>query len=161
MHAWHWLAQHEPEVSRDLELHIFGGTLDHTSTQLAEQWGLHDRIRPFGRIETDPATGESGRSQVLKRMRQCDVLLLVHGEDAICEEYIPSKVYEYLWMQRPILATVHDNPQMAEILRGQGDLWGLWCENNLKDSRQMSPYTTRSSTIQLVGWAEKIINAST
>ncbi|NBO50358.1 MAG: hypothetical protein EBU80_11710, partial [Chitinophagia bacterium] len=85
-----------------------------------------------------------------------------------------------------ILATVHDNPQMAEILRGQGHwvaqsslreggselaapemvrhlkvLWGLWCENNLKDSRQMSPYTTRSSTIQLVGWAEKIINAST
>jgi len=182
MHAWHWLAQHEPEVSRDLELHIFGGTLDHTSTQLAEQWGLHDRIRPFGRIETDPATGESGRSQVLKRMRQCDVLLLVHGEDAICEEYIPSKVYEYLWMQRPILATVHDNPQMAEILRGQGHwvaqsslrdggselaapemvrhlktLWEAWRTRGLPDSGKMSPYTTQASTSQLMGWAGTIV----
>jgi hypothetical protein len=181
MHAWQWLEQHEPEVSQDLELHIFGGTLDHTSAQLAEQWGLHDRIRPFGRIETDPITGESGRSQVLKRMRQCDVLLLVHGEDAICEEYIPSKVYEYLWMQRPILATVHDNPQMAEILREQGHwvarsplreggselaapemarhlkaLWGQWRESGLADSGRVSPYTTRASTSQLMGWAGTI-----
>ncbi len=181
MHAWHWLEQHEPHVSRDLELHIFGGTLDDTSAQLAQQWGLLDRIRPFGRLETDPATGESGRSQVLRRMRQCGVLLLVHGEDAICEEYIPSKVYEYLWMQRPILATVHDNPQMAEILRGQGHwvaqsslreggselaapemarhlkaLWGLWRETGLADSGRVSPYTTQASTSQLMGWAGTI-----
>lgn len=181
MHAWHWLEQHAPQVSRDLELHIFGGTLDDTSTQLAAQWGLSNRIRPFGRIETDPTTGESGRSQVLRRMRQCDVLLLVHGEDAICEEYIPSKVYEYLWMQRPILATVHDNPQMADILRGQGHrvaqsslraggselaaaevaqhlkaLWVQWRESGLPDSGRISPYTTRASTEQLMGWAGTI-----
>jgi hypothetical protein len=111
-------------------------------------------------------------------MRQCDVLLLVHGEDAICEEYIPSKVYEYLWMQRPILATVHDNPQMAEILRGQGHwvaqsslraggselaapemvrhlkaLWEAWRTHGLPDSGMMSPYTTQASTSQLMGWA--------
>lgn len=178
MHAWHWLEQHAPEVSQDLELHIYGGTIDSTSAQLAEQWGLHNRIRPFGRIETDPVTGESGRKQVLNRMRQCDVLLLVHGEDAICEEYIPSKVYEYLWMQRPILATVHDNPQMAEILSGQGHwvaqsslhdggselaapemarhlraLWQQWHVGGLPDSGRISPYTTKASTSQLVGWA--------
>jgi hypothetical protein len=111
-------------------------------------------------------------------MRQCDVLLLVHGEGAICEEYIPSKVYEYLWMQRPILATVHDNPQMAEILRGQGHwvaqsslsqggselaapemaqhlkkLWQQWRTTGLSDSGRISPYTTQASTHQLVTWA--------
>jgi hypothetical protein len=178
MHAWHWLEQHEPAMSRDLELHIYGGTIDSTSQQLAAEWGLLDRIRPFGRIETDPVTGESGRQQVLRRMRQCDVLLLVHGEGAICEEYIPSKVYEYLWMQRPILATVHDNPQMAEILRGQGHwvaqsslsqggselaapemaqhlkkLWQQWRTTGLSDSGRISPYTTQASTHQLVTWA--------
>ena len=111
-------------------------------------------------------------------MRQCDVLLLVHGEEAICEEYIPSKVYEYLWMQRPILATVHDNPQMAEILRSEGHwvaqsslheggselaapemvrhmkmLWEQWRSTGLADSGRISPSTTQASTHQLMVWA--------
>ena len=186
LHAWHWLEQQEPEVSRDLELHIYGGTIDDTSAQLAEQWGLSHRIRPFGRIETDPITGESGRHQVLRCMRQCDALLLVHGEEAICEEYIPSKVYEYLWMQRPILATVHDNPQMAEILRGQGhgvaqsslheggselaapelarliqELWTRWRTNGLPDSGRLIPYTTQASTTLLMAWAGTIESCRT
>ena len=186
IHAWHWLEQHEPEVSRDLELHIYGGSLDETSSRLVEQWGLSQRIQRFGRIESDPVTGESGRQQVLRHMRQCDVLLLVHGEGAICEEYIPSKVYEYLWMQRPILATVHDNPQMAEILRGQGHrvaqsslhdggselaaaemaqhlkaLWMQWQAKGLPDSGRVSPYTTQASTSLLIGWAGTIQSSST
>jgi hypothetical protein len=45
---------------------------------------------------------------------------LFTGDDAMCAEYIPSKLYEYLWMQRPILATVHNNPQMAQLIREQG-----------------------------------------
>jgi hypothetical protein len=28
-------------------------------------------------------------------------------------------MYEYLWMQRPILALVHQNPQMANLLRSE------------------------------------------
>ena len=118
-------------------------------------------------------------------MRQCDALLLVHGEDAICEEYIPSKLYEYLWMQRPILATVHDNPQMANILRGQGHrvaeaslrngsssqntapelaqhivtMWHQWRTTGLHDSGRISPSTTQTSTQQLMGWANELIHS--
>jgi hypothetical protein len=90
-------------------------------------------------------------------------------------------VYEYLWMQRPILATVHDNPQMADILRGHGHwvtqsslhaggselaapemaqhlkaLWLQWRESGLPDSGRISPYTTQASTEQLMGWAGTI-----
>jgi hypothetical protein len=84
-------------------------------------------------------------------------------------------------MQRPILATVHDNPQMAEILRGQGHwvaqsslraggselaateiaqhlkaLWVKWRATGLPDSKRDSPHTTRASTSQMIGWAGTI-----
>jgi hypothetical protein len=94
-------------------------------------------------------------------MRSVDVLLLLHGTEPICAEYIPSKLYEYLWMQRPILATVHGNAQMAELLRGQGhsavetlnagaqdaltlairQLVARWESNGLVDNGLPSPYT--------------------
>jgi hypothetical protein len=105
-------------------------------------------------------------------MRAVDVLLLLHGEEPICAEYIPSKLYEYLWMQRPILATVHRNPQMAGMLRGQGHvavqtgagadvagqelsaalerLFDQWHSTGLPDSGQGSPYTTEAAVKQLL-----------
>jgi hypothetical protein len=136
-------------------------------------------VHHFGRIEADPLTGLSGREQILHRMRSVDVLLLLHGEDAICAEYIPSKLYEYLWMQRPILAVVHLNSQMAEIISGQGHV-SIDAENNevnsstmknelsanlerfldswqlggLPDRPQCSPFTTKASTGKLIEWVE-------
>ena len=183
LRAWHEIDQSEAAAGQALELHIYGGTMDNTSVALASQWGLTTRIRTFGRIEADPVSGLSGRDQVLMRMRQCDILLLVHGEDLICEEYIPSKLYEYLWMQRPILATVHDHPQMVQILTDQGHhvassslrnggtsedaasalavhlvaLWQQWRSHGLPDSGRISPYTTRASTRQLIDWAHALV----
>ena len=135
-------------------------------------------VRHFGRIEADPVTGLSGRERILHRMRGVDLLLLLHGEEPICEEYIPSKLYEYLWMQRPILATVHRNPQMARMLREQGhlavptggegqprgasiqelasaleQLFERWRNVGLPDNGRGSPYTTRAAVSQLLGWA--------
>jgi hypothetical protein len=142
---------------------------------------VRERVRPFGRIEADPATGLSGRDQVLHRMRAVDVLLLLHGEDPLCEEYIPSKLYEYLWMQRPILSIVHRNPQMSAMIRGEGHvtvetgrsasdnapeavaqplaieierLYERWRSAGLPDSGRESPHTTQSAVRHLLGWAE-------
>lgn len=183
MNAWHQIDQTAPDAGKDVVLHIYGGVLDVISRNLANELGLADRIRVFGRIEFDPVTRQTGRDQVLSKMRQCDALLLVHGEDAICREYIPSKLYEYLWMQRPILATVHQNPQMANILRGEGHfaaetckseccepedavsaiarylhtLWDKWRDGGLSDSGRESPYTTKASTSLLLGWATSIV----
>jgi len=135
-------------------------------------------VRHLGRIEADPATGQSGREQILRRMRSVDVLLLLHGEERICEEYIPSKLYEYLWMQRPILAVVHKNPQMVQMLLGQGHaairtgeeigaagvatielaralekMYDRWRTDGLPDSNRPSPYTTQVAVSQLLEWA--------
>ncbi len=114
------LHQRHPLVCQDVHLHIYGTVLDSVSKAVLEASTVRDMVTVWGRIEADPLTGESGRDQILSRMRQADILLLLHGHEAICSEYIPSKTYEYLWMQRPILAVVHQNPQMRKILQDLG-----------------------------------------
>jgi glycosyltransferase involved in cell wall biosynthesis len=176
------LAERRPELVAATELHVYGGTLDRVSSEALAASRVGQCLRNFGRIEADPATGVSGREQVLHRMRAVDVLLLMHGEDAMCSEYFPSKMYEYLWMQRPILAVVHCNPQMAELLRGQGhdavlsgddthdsadvngalaaaleQLFDRWQSGGLADSGQASPYTTAAAVEQLVGWTGPLV----
>jgi glycosyltransferase involved in cell wall biosynthesis len=116
------LQAHRPDLVAATELHVTGGPLDVVSHARLAQSPVQGNVHHLGRIEADPVTGLSGREQILRRMRAVDVLLLLHGEEPICAEYIPSKLYEYLWMQRPILATVHRNPQMAAMLRGEGHM---------------------------------------
>jgi hypothetical protein len=102
-----------------LQVHTYGGPLDALSAQAIAASGAKEAFVHFGRLEADEKSLIPGRQQVVQRMRNSDVLLLLHGTHPICAEYIPSKLYEYLWMQRPILALVHQNAQMAEILAEQ------------------------------------------
>lgn len=171
------LLQSRPDLVADTELHVYGGPLDSVSAARLASSPVRERVCHFGRIEADPVTGLSGREQILRRMRAVDVLLLLHGEEPICEEYIPSKLYEYLWMQRPILATVHRNPQMAAMLRGEGHvvvetgvavtavsalttevevLYERWRDLGLQDSDRVSSYTTQAAVGQLLGWVHDL-----
>jgi glycosyltransferase involved in cell wall biosynthesis len=180
--ALEWLGQRRPDVLAAMELHLYGGPLDGVSAGLLERSPVRERVRHFGRVEADPVTGLSGREQILRRMREFDVLLVLHGEDPLCEEYIPSKLYEYLWMQRPILAVVHRNPQMLAMLQGEGhqavltqaesgqvsdaavgeqlaaklvELFQRWQTTGLPDSGRPSPYTTQAAVTQLIGWVRQ------
>lgn len=171
------LQKYRNDLVQATELHVYGGPLDAVSSEIAVASPVRACVHHFGRIEADPQTGLSGREQILRHMRGVDVLLLLHGEEPICAEYIPSKLYEYLWMQRPILAIVHRNPQMAEILRLQGhvaifsgnqgqgasavsrelaaaleQLFDRWRTLGLPDSGRTSPYTTEAAVGQLLGW---------
>lgn len=174
------LQQRRPELMAATELHVYGGPLDSVSSGLLASSPVRQCVRHFGRIEADPQTGLSGREQILRRMRAVDVLLLLHGEEPICSEYIPSKLYEYLWMQRPILAIVHRNPQMAALIRGQGhvavlagngadgravdselalaveQLFDRWRTGGLADNGQASPYTTEAAVGQLLAWVHDL-----
>ncbi|MDP1655948.1 MAG: hypothetical protein Q8K91_12370 [Hylemonella sp.] len=166
-----------PDLVAATELHVTGGPLDAVSSARVAASPVRDCVRHLGRIEADPITGRSGREQILYRMRTVDVLLLLHGEEPICSEYIPSKLYEYLWMQRPILGIVHANPQMAELLRSQGhvavlsgtqvgvsgelaealeQLFDRWQTQGLPDNGRSSPYTTQAATGQLLGWVRQM-----
>jgi hypothetical protein len=173
------LVAQRPELRPVLELQLTGGPLDAVSQAAIAQSPVRDLVRHLGRIEADPVTGLSGREQILRRMRSVDVLLLLHGTEPICAEYIPSKLYEYLWMQRPILATVHGNSQMAGLLLGQGhsaiemldgesgvhglslafeQLYGRWCQADLADIAGISPYTTRAAVAKLLHWVSSHVH---
>jgi hypothetical protein len=58
-------------------------------------------------------------------MQEADVLILLHGNDEWCAEYIPSKFYEYLWTGRPIWGITHRNPQLDQMLSERGGYLSL------------------------------------
>jgi hypothetical protein len=72
-----------------------------------------------GRLEKDSITGLTGRQQIAIRMQEADILLLLHGDSEWCREYIPSKLYDYFWTNRPIWGLVYQNPQLEELLQSR------------------------------------------
>lgn len=165
-----------PELAGIIRLELYGGGVDSVSQNALSVFGHPEVVRRFGRLEADPATGESGRDRVLKRMQTVDALLLLHGTEAFCEEYIPSKLYEYLWTQRPIIGLVWRNPHLQRILREGGhwavaadDVEGIasaidnlvsrWNANDLHDSGRASRYTSAAAAEELIGWVEELLRA--
>ena len=110
------LFQKHPEARNAIQVHVYGAKIDSLTAEAIDQHGFTDLVVEFGRIEKDPVTGKSGRERIAERMQASDVLLLLHGDDEWCAEYIPSKMYEYFWMGRPIWAITHRNPQMNALL---------------------------------------------
>ena len=167
----------DPDRAQQIRLHIYGGSMDAISAQAIKTFAFPEVITNFGRLEADPISGESGRTQVLKRMHAADCLLLLHGTDPFCEEYIPSKLFEYLWTQRPVLALVHRNPQLKEVLhefnhwsvdaqnveeltRALEELYDRWKHNNLQDSQMESPYTTYHAVQEIYSWTSHLLNTA-
>ena len=160
-----------PEFAKIVRIELYGGGIDAISAQAIGHFAFPQVIRNFGRLERDPTTGESGRDQVLKRMQTVDALMLLHGTDFYCEESIPSKLYEYLWTERPIIGLVTRNAQIERILREAGhwavqahdvsavvaaleELVNRWEANDLCDSGKPSPYTIGAAVHQIIGWAK-------
>jgi glycosyltransferase involved in cell wall biosynthesis len=121
--AMKMFSDNHSEARGRLQLDVYGSNLDAKSKALIESEHLQEFVRANGRLEADTTTGRSGRERVLVEMQTVDVLLLLHGNTPFCEEYIPSKFYDYLWTYRPILAMVHRNPQLERLVR---DCDG-WC----------------------------------
>lgn len=113
------IASH-PEARLHLVVDAYGAPLDDLSKAAIVQYGFDDLLIVHGRLEKDPITGKSGRERVLEAMQAADVLILLHGNDEWCAEYIPSKFYEYLWTGRPIWALSHRNPQLDDMLQERG-----------------------------------------
>ncbi len=166
--------QRNPDLSKTVRLGIYGSGVDAVSAEAISRFPFAEVVRQFGRVERDSLTGESGRDRVLKRMQTVDALLLLHGADRVCEEYIPSKLYEYLWTERPILGLVWRNPHLERLLK-EGGHWSVpsddvaaisgalealvsrWKRNELRDNGRASPYTAAAAVEQLVGWAGEIV----
>ena len=109
-----------PDLRALVRIEVYGSALDPAAIQLLESLALGDVVMPMGRLEFDPLTGLSGRARVMQRMQQMDVLLMLHGDTDECPEYIPSKLYEYFWTRRPVLALTHHNAQLDELVTTHG-----------------------------------------
>jgi glycosyltransferase involved in cell wall biosynthesis len=174
LHGLRRATDKNPQLVGDVRLHLYGGGVDAVSASAIKEFPHQEMIEQFGRLETDPKTGESGRDQVLKRMNAADCLLLLHGTVPFCEEYIPSKMFEYLWTQRPILALVWRNAQMERMLRELGhwsvkaddvdaiaaaleELHARWLRNDLADSEASSPYSSEAATRQIIALANECL----
>ena len=172
MAALDQLLDQQPALRARVELQLTGGPLDALSAEALSHM-RHPCVQHLGRIEADPNKKLSGRDQILQRMRQADVLLLMHGVEPICAEYIPSKLYEYLWMQRPILALTYRNPQLESLVRDAGHVAialdtmsaeqipdqiyaallahvTRWVESGLPDVQTTNRLTTANSVNQLL-----------
>jgi glycosyltransferase involved in cell wall biosynthesis len=107
-------------TAQQVVLDVYGADLDTVSKQLLDQYKLDEMVQVHGRIEFDPVTGKSGRTQVFEEMHRCDVLLLIHGDSDAGDEYIPSKLYEYLLTKRPVLGIVLEGSEAEGILKADG-----------------------------------------
>ena len=109
-----------PEARQHIRIHAYGAPLDPLTAEAVKSLRLEDILLAHGRLEIDPETGKSGRERVVEKMQSADVLILLHGNDEWCAEYIPSKLYDYLWTGRPIWGITHRNPQLDEMLLERG-----------------------------------------
>jgi len=109
-----------PEARELICIHAYGAPLDSLTIEAVKKLGLEDILLAHGRLERDPNTGKSGREQVAEKMQSADVLILLHGINEWCAEYIPSKFYDYLWTGRPIWGITHRNPQLDQMLLDRG-----------------------------------------
>jgi len=109
-----------PHSRQHIRVHAYGAPLDALSIEAIRRLGFEDLLLAHGRLEKDPTTGKSGRERVAEKMQEADVLILLHGNDEWCAEYIPSKFYEYLWADRPIWGVTHRNAQLDQMLLDRG-----------------------------------------
>ena len=118
--ALHRIFEKEPFLRGKVILDVYGMPLDAQSKKTVTQLSLTDTVREHGRLEYDPVTKKTGRLQVFEKMHLCDVLLIIHGETDICNEYIPSKTYEYLLTKRPILGVTATESELGQTLLSAG-----------------------------------------
>jgi len=120
LHALASLFQKYPQARDLIRVHAYGAPLDALTITTVQSLGFGDVLLPHGRLEKDLVTGKSGRERVVEKMQEADVLILLHGNDEWCAEYIPSKFYEYLWTGRPIWGVTHRNLQLDRMLLERG-----------------------------------------
>jgi len=120
LNAIETLFQKYPKAREHIRVHAYGAALDPLTVEAISRLGFQDVLIAHGRLEKDPVSGKSGRERVVEKMQEADALILLHGNDEWCAEYIPSKFYEYLWTGRPIWGITHRNPQLDEMLSERG-----------------------------------------
>lgn len=96
-----------PGSRKKIVIDLFGSDLDAAARKIAFDNNLEDCFVFHGRLH---------HQAIFDEMVKSDLLLLVHGTSAACSEYIPAKTFEYFWANRPILACVFNNSELADLI---------------------------------------------
>ena len=169
----HDLIREYPAWKNKIILDIYGASLDSVSRKVLSEYPLGSVLKEHGRLEYDSVTGKSGRRRVLEAMRRCDILLLIHGTDIVCEEFIPSKVYEYLLTDRPIFGMGLPRSELEYLLTQNGHVFSdinnfqkvknsikefveEWEHDGLPDNILNTPFTVESYVEKLFKITESI-----
>ncbi|MGO9020925.1 MAG: glycosyltransferase [Syntrophobacteraceae bacterium] len=99
-----------PQLIEKVRFDLYG-TTDSFSEKLIARFKYRKVVTDFGKVP---------RLDALRAMRRSDALVLIQNLDDLSYETIPSKVYEYLRTDRPILGLIYKNPQLEKILLEQG-----------------------------------------
>ncbi len=102
--------------AEEIEFHFYGGKIDKNAKKIILENNLEKYFKEHGRVEENPESGKTGRQKINEIMSTMDCLILLHGNTEDCSEYIPSKIYDYLWSKRPILGLTHKNTQLNKLI---------------------------------------------
>ena len=158
--------QEFPQAKEQLTFHIYGASLDRKSKSWLDQSPYQQNVVEHGRLELDPVSGLTGRQRIAIKMQESDVLLLLHGNTEWCQEYIPSKLYDYFWISRPIWAITYKNSQLDKLIQERGgyisnseqpnsiyteltQVWHDWKRRSLRQP-EISPITVEKACSQII-----------
>ena len=135
------------------------GTMDGLSRNLLENFNYPGVITDYGKIS---------RQDALTAMQRSDVLLLLQNRDDLSYETIPSKIYEYFQIKRPVLGLVYRNQTLKRMLEVPGhfvaemdsvteiaehilEILEIWKKGDLAlPESTPSPYTVEAAAKNLV-----------
>jgi glycosyltransferase involved in cell wall biosynthesis len=157
-----------PDLAGTVRFDLYG-TMDRRSRNLLANFEYPDVIGDHGKIS---------RRDALRAMRKIDVLLLIQNRDNLSYETIPSKVYEYFQMMRPMLGLVFRNPHLKRMLEDRGhsaaeadsaaDIAGKVLEllqrwnggDFISHGAASSPYTVQDATEKILALLEDVIRGT-
>jgi glycosyltransferase involved in cell wall biosynthesis len=89
----------------------FAGVFDYPG-----QTSNADLVRQLGLSDVVTVHGYMPRSEVIRRMQSAGALLLIGDDSPSANQYVPGKLYEYLFADRPVLALLQ-NGEASDIIR--------------------------------------------
>lgn len=102
--------EENPSMIPFVRLDLYG-TCDQLSKELVAKFPYGDLVTDFGRVS---------HKESLAAMKQADILLLIQDREEFSKETIPSKSYEYLLSNRPILGLIYRNQELHQMLTDLG-----------------------------------------
>ncbi len=157
-----------PELSEKIRLDLYG-TMDAVSRKQIEQFKYPEVITDFGKVP---------RQEALEAMQKSDVLLLIQQLDDLSFYTIPSKIYEYFQVSRPVFGMVYRNKGLRELLLKYGhfaaesdsvdetaerisEIVKKWQSDGLEPEHEwpVSLFTVREAVENLVALSDEVLES--